>query len=1274
MPEPESGAPVGTASDSPALQHFLAGLALSDQREWAAAEQAFGRAIEADPARSGPWRNRAECRLELGRVPDALADARELLQRLPDDAAAHALMARALLAAGEVPAAARAFVDAWQRDVSNATYGLLALQAWLAIPGGEEAAISLTVALAERGALEQPVLGAVQASLDLLPDAEAHQQALWQRLLALPAPAEWLWQRAVSHQLAGGRVDGAWHLSERWLRQYPASSLAIEQTVRLLATRGDHQAALPLLVQLLRTGTIATRQRHLEILVRVLADDGRNFVSAGTLCNLLIDQYPDEAYAWMLRGALLLDVFESKRAEADFRQALALAPEDSSTRCKLALAVAQQGRAQEGLDLLDAMGGWDESAHCEVLNTRAVLLRHLGRLDEAVAALRAGLARQYHPALTTNLSYCLLLQGKYREGFALFAERHYTGGTQRYYLEALGRGMQPWRGDIDAARGQRLVLVSQNGVGDAIHSARHAAWLQQQGVQVVVQAPLRTGRLLRSLHPDIEVFEVDEPMPEGDWVADLHDVSALLGVELHTVGNFGPAKCLQADPERVRRMARQLGPRRGLRVALAWRGTRSNLSERSVPLACFAALDLPGVQWLSLQHGPLAPEDLAPARRMNLEHHSWSFDDAAAAMTLADVVVSVDTVHCHLAGSLGLTTLVPLSAVPDWRWGLEGNNTPWYPTMTLLRQGSEGDWSAPMRALDRLLQDLAGQGGCVERVEDLDSAGRWLGQHGLLEAAEDPRYAAHEVLVSHLQARGESAAACMAAAGWLLEFPADLHAARCLVDVAAKSGDARELLLAQTLVAERFGGNSAMAPAMLDCAGHLARLGYADEAVRLSGLVVDATPTVAHRCALIALLLDQQQLQPARAQLEAALAAAPGHPGARLLEAAAFTLEGELEQAQAALESLALQGRLDQSGELAALRIKAQLLASLGRYDEAELAARECYLHLPDATHALLLATQLLAAGEWEEGWRLWRQRDLSSEWKPHLAAAVRAGAEVWTEPGLAALRGRTLLVTSEGGHGDLFQYGRFLPWLAQQGVAVTLLARSQTAALARASLDTVQVLNEAEAWPVGQQHDFVCDVQSLPALLDFRLDASSHDVPAQWLRADAAQNPPRLPPRAPGRLRVGLAWRSQPSGPVQRSLPLQLLADAGIREVDWVSLQFESLTEDEQAAAERLGLLHERWPFAETAAAIQQLDLVISVDTSLAHLAGALGKPCWVLLPQPANWRWGRAGSVTAWYPQARLFRQVRAADWSAPLTHLRAALDDLQVSRADAPPPASV
>jgi hypothetical protein len=248
-------------------------------------------------------------------------------------------------------------------------------------------------------------------------------------------------------------------------------------------------------------------------------------------------------------------------------------------------------------------------------------------------------------------------------------------------------------------------------LGDTVQFARFLPTLQAQGVRVVLCTQPSLGGLMRSLHPQLRVLQADEAMPHADLLCSLWDLPMLLDVRLEDAARWGPAHCLTVAEEARTAMVQRLGPPQGLRVGLAWRGTRSRLAERSVALAQIAALDLPGVQWFSLQNELHDGEEAAAAQRMGLRHEGWSLDDAAAAMVHLDCVVSVDTVFCHLAGALGRPTTVLLPLACDWRWGASGSSTPWYPLAHLLRQQQAGDWSHPLSELVVLMRGLqTGQG------------------------------------------------------------------------------------------------------------------------------------------------------------------------------------------------------------------------------------------------------------------------------------------------------------------------------------------------------------------------------------------------------------------------------------------------------------------------------------------------------------------------------------------------------------------------------------
>lgn len=336
------------------------------------------------------------------------------------------------------------------------------------------------------------------------------------------------------------------------------------------------------------------------------------------------------------------------------------------------------------------------------------------------------------------------------------------------------------------------------------------------------------------------------------------------------------------------------------------------------------------------------------------------------------------------------------------------------------------------------------------------------------------------------------------------------------------------------------------------------------------------------------------------------------------------------------------------------------LLACLQRDDEAERCHRTA-LKLDDgfAMARFNLSYLLLRQGRYEEGWQCLEAR----KWYGGLAAHFDCPR--WQGE---ALNGKAVVIGFEAGHGDMIQFCRYATVLKSMGAArVALVCHPGLKELftTLAGVDEVYAFDEnvaAAGW------DFWTPPLSLPHFCRTRLDNIPAPIP--YLSADPAKIA-RWSPLIPGaRLRVGLAWKGNArfENDADRSLPaLDLLAPLGaVAGVQFISLQ-KGAGEDEAARRppgmdlQAVGHLLEN--FADTAAVIANLDLVISVDTAVAHLAGALGKPCWVLLPAyRADWRWLTARADSPWYPGTlRLFRQTAAGGWPAVITEVAAALRKL-------------
>ncbi len=302
----------------------------------------------------------------------------------------------------------------------------------------------------------------------------------------------------------------------------------------------------------------------------------------------------------------------------------------------------------------------------------------------------------------------------------------------------------------------------------------------------------------------------------------------------------------------------------------------------------------------------------------------------------------------------------------------------------------------------------------------------------------------------------------------------------------------------------------------------------------------------------------------------------------------------------------------------------------------------------------LALGQNLLAMGDFEPGWRAYEWRNQTEAGKGTLPTMTSAA---WN--GMTIPNGRLLMVGDQG-YGDTIQFARYIPAVAERCQELILGCSAELAPLL-ATLPGVK--QYCHRWTDVPGHAVHCRLSSVPGLLHTTLDTIPAEVP--YLFADpgrVAAWRERLDACLPsGMYRIGLAWSGRPTHPNdrRRSLVLARLAPlAGVGGVSFVSLQKPLPPSDVASMSLFPGLSDIAGDFGETAAMIVNLDLVISVDTAMAHLAGALGKPVWVLLPKAADWRWMIERSDSPWYPTARLFRQKTSGDWDPVLAEVAAAL----------------
>lgn len=344
---------------------------------------------------------------------------------------------------------------------------------------------------------------------------------------------------------------------------------------------------------------------------------------------------------------------------------------------------------------------------------------------------------------------------------------------------------------------------------------------------------------------------------------------------------------------------------------------------------------------------------------------------------------------------------------------------------------------------------------------------------------------------------------------------------------------------------------------------------------------------------------------------------------------------------------------------------RAVALAELGRSDEAIAAFDQAIALKPDYAEAVFgRGLSRLQAGDFERGLRDYEQRKSLT---PPLGHRPYAQPE-WR--GEQDIGGKVLFLHHEQGFGDTLMFVRYARLAEERGAQVVLSVQAPLKRLMASLSPTIRVIGEGEG---PDQFDLHASLMSLP----MAVGTTAETIPAEprYLASEEglrAKWAPRLP--ATGRPRIGLVWASNRENLqlTQRSVGLEALLPLLSAEADWISLQKDPAPGEAEAftAAGGLHLGDQLEDFADTAALLDLMDLVITVDTSVAHLAGALGRPVFILLAFNPDWRWLTGRADSSWYPTARLFRQPAPGDWASVVTEAGAALEAEWRKRWDSNP----
>ena len=492
-----------------------------------------------------------------------------------------------------------------------------------------------------------------------------HDRALVLEALRRPADAVASYDRALL--LRPDDVDALYNRGNA-LKNLGRHDAALASYERVLARQPNHPQALN------------NRGNMLQALRRL--DDALESYDRA------IALKPDYLEAFNNRGVVRHELKQFDAALADYDAALALMPD-----CVEALY--NRGNALQALARFDeALASYDRALalnphHAEACYNRGNALRELKRIDAALAsyaqaqALKADYAEAHW-----NEAYLRLLSGDFERGLA---QAEWRWRNPALALQPRGFAEPRWHG-AEPVDGKTILLYADEGLGDTICYSRYVPLLAARGARVVIEVEEPLRRLISGLAGVWRCVARDEAPPHFDLHCPLSSLPLAFRTRLATIP---AAPYLRAAPSAQWRA--QLAAKQGLKIGLAWSGNprHSNDRNRSLPLASLSPLFDAAATFVSLQKD-VRPDDLAAlqgaAQVIDAGPSLRDFAETAALIGELDLVISADTSVAHLAGALGVPVWILLPFIPDWRWLLERDDSPWYPTARLFRQDAGREW------------------------------------------------------------------------------------------------------------------------------------------------------------------------------------------------------------------------------------------------------------------------------------------------------------------------------------------------------------------------------------------------------------------------------------------------------------------------------------------------------------------------------------------------------------------------------------------------------
>ncbi|MCU0541345.1 MAG: tetratricopeptide repeat protein [Oscillatoriaceae cyanobacterium Prado104] len=1218
---------------------LLAGRQLQEQNQLQGAIECYERAIAIDPGCAAARSNLGVVKQRQGLLSEAIAHYRQALEIEPNSAEIASNLGSALAESGDAAGA----IAAYERALA-------------ANPQCAEALVNMGVS---REALGQ-FAGAVscyQQAIQINPECAIaylnlgialEEHADKQDAIAPYEQAIAHYQRAIA--IEPDNLDALHNLAYASLRLGNFAS-AIGYYQRLSALQPDFAATA--------IGLASSLQQQDKL------DE------AITLCQYAIQHLPDNAEARCILGIALQKQGKLENAIAAYREALRLQPDYPGALYNLGKALEEAGDGEGAIACYNRAIEL-KPGYVYPLTGLGRALHDRGQFADAAACYSQAVEfNSTHPEAHLNLALALLLTGDWQRGFIEYEWRLLIKEKQlpqNSFLQPL------WNGED--LTGKTILLCPEQGLGDAIQFVRYADLVKQKGGRVILWCLPHLQRLFAGISGIDELIIAPEAAPDFDLRAQLMSLPRIFGTTLETVPANVPY--LAPPPD----LKFNINDRGNLKVGIVWSGNpKHSLNQvRSFPLNLLRKLlAIPGADFYSLQkdltEGDRALLQQLPA--VDASPYLNDFADTAAVIAELDLVISVDTSVAHLAGAMGKQVWVLLAFVPDWRWLLDREDSPWYPTARLFRQEKPGDWESVFDRAAVALQvkislhqqqrmQAANSASLPESQQEFNRGNQLKAEGKFTEAI------AHFQQALTLQPDSIEAATNLAVTlhqlGNLTEAATYYQRAIDLDPNSAMAQNNLGILLqargeipeAITCFQRAIELNPRYVKALNNLGATLQQMGenksaiaYFHQALSINSNYVPALVNLG------AALQAQNQIEEAKRLYQQAIELEPDNPKGHYHLG---TLYLETSQPERAIPSLEIAVNL-QPNYVEALNNLGSALEAIGEVDRG-ISHYNAAINLdPNCAKAhfnlslALLLTGNLLQGFAEYEWR-WQTDQAKKLQRVQFQQPLWDGSD---------LHGQTILLRSEQGLGDAIHFVRYAQIVREKGGKIIISCYQELKRLFKQIPGIAQVAVKVEELPEFQVQ---APLMSLPHILGTNLDSIPTNIPylatpANW----------QFSLETDGNLKVGIVWAGSAEHlkDRQRSSHLgyfmKLLDVAG---ASFYSLQKE-VSADDRTLLNKLPIIDlsdNLGDFADTAAVISQLDLVICVDTAVAHLAGALGKPVWILLSFVPDWRWMLSGENSPWYPTARLFRQQKIGDWEPVFDRVKTALQEIANPAGALPP----